>query len=87
MAALIFSLCALTALGCCVLLLRAYARTRVKLLLWSGLCFAGLTVSNLVVVIDELALPMQDLSPWRVSIGVASVAILLFGLIIFGERR
>jgi hypothetical protein len=42
MAALIYSMCALTALLCAVLLLQAYWRGGYRLLLWSGLCFAGL---------------------------------------------
>jgi hypothetical protein len=58
----------------------------VRLLFWSGLCFAGLTLNNLVVVLDELVFPMNDWSPWRVSIGIVSVSILLFGLV-FEERR
>ena len=33
-------------LGCAVLLLQAYRQSRYALLLWSGLCFVGLTVSN-----------------------------------------
>lgn len=86
MAAFIFTLCALTALGCCILLLRAWYRSKTPLLLWSGLCFAGLTLSNLVVVVDELLLPLRDWSPWRVGLGVVSVAILLYGLIL-EERR
>ena len=86
MAALIFSLCSVTAFVVCALLLRAYARSKAPLLLWSGICFAGLTISNLVVVLDELVFPMRDYSPWRVGISVAAVSILLFGLI-FEERR
>ena len=29
-----------------ILLLRGYSRTKAKLLLWSGICFAGLTVND-----------------------------------------
>jgi len=42
--AVIYSLCALTALACAILLLQAYRRGGYRLLLWSGLCFVGLTV-------------------------------------------
>ena len=41
MATLVYALCALTSLACAVLLLRGYASSRVRLLLWSGLCFCG----------------------------------------------
>lgn len=81
MAALIYLLCALTAAGCSFLLFRGYRASRARLLFWSALCFAGLTVSNLLVVVDELLLPMSEFSPWRVGIGVASIGVLLYGLI------
>jgi hypothetical protein len=81
MAAIIYSLCALTALGCAVLLLRGYRRSRYRLLLWSGLCFAGLTANNLLLVIDKVALPEIDLSIWRTAVALIAMAILLFGLI------
>jgi hypothetical protein len=82
MSAIIYSLCALTALGCAVLLLRGYRRSRYRLLLWSGLCFAGLTVNNLLLVIDKVALPPeQDLSLARTTVALISMIILLFGLI------
>ena len=81
MAAIIYSLCALTALGCALLLLRGYRRSRYKLLLWSGLCFAGLTVNNLLLVIDKVALPDIDLSVSRTLVALLSMAVLLFGLI------
>jgi hypothetical protein len=79
--ALIYSLCALTALGCTFLLLRGYRRSGHRLLFWSGLCFAGLTLNNLLLVIDKVALPGDDLSIARTGVALLSMAILLFGLI------
>jgi hypothetical protein len=81
MVAIIYTLCTLTALGCCVLLFRGYAASGTRLLFWSALCFAGLTLSNCLVVVDELLIPMSDLSPWRGAIGVLSVGVLLYGLV------
>jgi hypothetical protein len=81
MAGVIYGLCALTALLCAWLLLQAYRRSRYKLLLWSGVCFAGLTLNNVVLVIDKLVVPDQDLSIIRSSIALVSLMILLFGLI------
>jgi hypothetical protein len=81
MAALIYSLCALTALACTFLLLVAYRRKRFRLLLWSGLCFAGLTLNNLLLVVDKLVLPLIDLSVMRTSVALLSMAVLLYGLI------
>ena len=81
MVTIIYLLCALTAAGCSVLLFRGFLASNARLLLWSGICFAGLTVSNLIVVADKLFFPMSDFSPWRVGISVASIGVLLYGLI------
>lgn len=81
MSAIIYSLCAVTALGCAFLLLRGYRRSRYRLLLWSGLCFAGLTVNNLLLVIDKVALPSGDLSTPRTLVALVAMIVLLFGLI------
>jgi len=82
---LIYLLCALTALLCAVLLLRAYARSRYRLLLWSGLCFAGLTVNNTILVLDKVVLPDVDLSLARSMAALLAMAVLIYGLI-FDER-
>ena len=71
----------LTTLACAFLLLRGYARTDKKLLLWSGLCFAGLTISNSLIFVDLVLLPDINLYPWRLSAAAISMAILLYGLI------
>jgi Family of unknown function (DUF5985) len=81
MAAVVYSLCALTALVCTYLLLQAYRRGHYRLLLWSGLCFAGLTVNNLLLVIDKLVFPTVDLSALRASVALLAMAVLLYGLI------
>jgi hypothetical protein len=67
---------------CAFLLLRAYARVKKRLLLWSGLCFVGLTVSNALLFVD-LAVVGDDLSlyNWRLGAGAASMLLLLYGLI------
>ena len=81
MAALIYGMCALTALLCAWLLLQAYRRSRYKLLLWSSVCFAGLTLNNIVLIVDKLAVPYQDLSVLRSTTALASLMVLLYGLI------
>lgn len=81
MAFAIYSLCTLTALACAYLLLQAFRRSGYRLLLWSGLCFAGLTLNNVVLVIDKVILPDIDLSVWRSVVALAAMAILLYGLI------
>jgi hypothetical protein len=81
MAATIYGLCALTALLCTVLLLQAYRRSGYRLLLWSGLCFAGLTANNLLLVLDKLVFTAVDLSILRMSTALVAMAVLLYGMI------
>jgi hypothetical protein len=81
MATAIYALDALTALFCTVLLLRAYLHGRYRLLLWSGICFAGLTLNNILLVLDKVMLPNVDLSPARSAVALAAIAILLYGMI------
>lgn len=78
----IYSLCALTALACAALLLRSYARTRFRLLFWSGLCFCGLTATNVLLVLDRLVFTEVDLSTWRLVLSLLSVLVLLGALLL-----
>lgn len=81
MAAIIYLLCAGTALACAWLLLRSYRISRHRLLLWSGLCFAGMFLNNLLLVLDRLILPEEDLSTWRLGSALLALLPLLYGLI------
>jgi len=82
MAGLIYGLCALTAFLCSWLLLQAYRQSLYGLLLWGGLCFAGLTLNNILLVVDKVFVPdMVDLSTWRLISALASMLILLYGMI------
>ena len=62
MAETIYSLCTLTSLACAWLLLRSYRATRHRLLFWSTLCFAGLTLNNVLLLVDKLVLADTDLT-------------------------
>jgi len=81
MAILIYVLCFLTSLACGVLLLRGYLRTRVRLLLWSGGCFAFFALNNLLLVVDETIGPRYDLTLARSLPAVIGIALLLYGLV------
>jgi hypothetical protein len=81
MESIVYTLCTLTSLSCAYLLLRSYARTHHRLLFWSGLCFAGLTINNGIVILDKLILPEIDLTLWRLVTGLVALLLLLFGLI------
>jgi Family of unknown function (DUF5985) len=81
MAATIYGLCAATALLCTFMLLQAYYRSGYRLLLWSGLCFAGLTINNLLLVTDKLIVPDTDLTALRASVALMAMIVLLYGMI------
>lgn len=81
MAAALYIITILVTLSCAVLLLRAYARVRRGLLLWSGLCFVGLTIDSVLVLVDLTMFPSLDLFTWRLASVAASVSLLVFGMI------
>lgn len=77
-----YLLAALTSLACMVLLFRGYARTGARLLMWSALCFVGLSVNNLLLFIDFVVLPTQvDLRVWRLVAALAGLLFLLYAFI------
>ncbi len=81
MGAVVYCLGALTSLACAVLLLRGYSRGLKKLLLWSGLCFLGLALSNLLTFLDLVVFPQVDLYLLRLGSALIAMALLLYGLI------
>ena len=81
MAHLIYALCTLTSLACAAMLLASYRRTGHRLLLWSGWCFIGLTVNNVLLMADKLLFQHIDLSTPRLLAALVSLLLLLYGLI------
>lgn len=82
MGSIVYILGTLTTLLCAALLLRGYAQGRRKLLLWSGLCFAGLTVANALLFIDLVLLSGNvDLYLLRLFTAAFAMLLLLYGLI------
>ncbi len=81
MAPALYIVTCLTTLFCAILLLRAYGKVRKRLLLWSGLCFVGLTISNLLLIADLVLFPQVDLFSYRLVWSAISMALLLYGLI------
>jgi hypothetical protein len=84
-ATIVYAMCALTCLLCAVLLFRGYASSRSKLLFWSGLCFTGLLLSNIVLVLDKLVYTEIDLLPMRLWITLIALLLLLYGLVYESE--
>jgi hypothetical protein len=85
MAAAVYILGTLVSLTCAVMLLLGFFRARQRLLLWSGLCFFGLAVSNLLVFLDLVIYPDLDLYRWRLVTAALAMMLLMFGLIWEGE--
>ena len=81
MAVIIYFLCTLTCLACFGLLLRGWRASGSRLLFWSALCFAGLSLNNFLLVVDKLVFTSLDLSPLRLSAALLALLLLLFGLI------
>ena len=82
---LIFGLCAFTALVAAALLVRGYLRTRFRLLLWSGLCFAGLSANNVMLLLDKAVFTDVDLSTWRLLLALVATLLLVVGLVLEGD--
>jgi hypothetical protein len=81
MTGMVYLLCAGTCLLCAVMLLRGYARTHVRLLLWSGLCFVGLMLDNVMLYVDVVVVPDVSLIIVRKIPGLVGIVLLLFGLV------
>ncbi len=79
------SLAVLASIACMVLLLKSYGETRVRLLLWSGLCFVFLSVNNVLLFFDLVVFPDLDLRPYRLIAAVVGLAFLLYGFIMEAE--
>ena len=83
---IVYVLCALTSLLCTFLLWRSYRRSGARLLLLIGVCFAGLTLNNILLPLDLIWLRTEvNLSVVRSAVGLASVVALL--LILIWEAR
>lgn len=81
MATIVYILCAVTSITCAVLLLRGYATSGVRLLLWGGLCFVGLAINNVLLFVDLGLVPEVDLSVWRSLPTLAGLLLLIYGLV------
>lgn len=81
-AEIVYLLCMLTSFVCSALLFRGYRRSGTRLLMWSGICFAGLFVNNVLLFVDVIVLPSNiDLSVWRLLPALLGIALLCYGFI------
>lgn len=82
LADVVYVLCALTSVAAAVLLARGYRQSRTRLLLWSSLCFAGLALSNVMLLLDLTVFGSTlELLIVRQIPTVLGMALLLYGLV------
>lgn len=77
----VYGLCLATSIVCAGLLVRAYRRSRSRLLLWSAACFVLLALNNLIVVLDMFVILETDLTVYRQAAALAAVSVLLYGFV------
>lgn len=78
----VYLLCLATSVVCLILLARSYLRSRMRLLLWSSLCFVFLALNNLLLFIDVVVFPVEvDLLPLRQLSSMIGVGTLIYGFI------
>ena len=78
---IVYLLCFLTSLSCCLLLIRSYRRTKSKVILWTAACFVLLAIDNLLVVFDLILLPNVDLLVPRLLATLLAVSTLIIGFV------
>lgn len=78
----VYVLCALTSLGCAILLARGYRARPSRLLFWAAICFGGFALGNVLLVVDLAVFPESiSLLPYRNGVTLVSLGALVYGLI------
>jgi hypothetical protein len=77
----VYLLSAATSCLCAILLLRGYKQSLVRLLFWSGLCFAGLAIDNVVLYVDWALGPTVNVGIWARVTALTAMMLLMYGLI------
>jgi len=79
---LLFLLAALTCITCTVLLFRGYRSSGSRLVLWTALCFVGLSINNLLLFFDlAVFIEEVDLRVFRHLAALGGLACLLYGFV------
>ena len=81
----LYLLAVLTCLACTLLLWRSWKRTGLRLLLWSALCFVGLTASNVLLFFDLVVFIELDLRVWRLATALLGLVFLVYGFLFEAE--
>lgn len=78
---LVYILCFVTSALCAWLLVRAYRRTRTRLLLSSALSFVFLAVNNFFVVLDLVVFPDVNFLFFRYAAALIAAGIMIYAFI------
>jgi len=81
MGSLVYILCAVTSLGCGILLWRGYRKNGLRLLFWSSICFMILALSNALLFFDLILFPGVSLLIARSAVTLVALLVLMYGLI------
>lgn len=81
LAASVYFLCLVTSSTCAGLLVRAYRRSRTRLLLWTAAGFFFLALNNLSLVADMVVFPNVYLLPLRQVFALMAIAVMIYGFI------
>lgn len=81
MAEFVYVLCLVTSMLCAGLLLRSYRKSPGRLLMWSSLCFVGLALNNIFLLLDLTVVPTIDLRLVRSGSGIVALVLLVVGLV------
>ena len=77
----VYLLCGATSLLCAIMLLRGYRNSGVSLLFWSGLCFIGLTIDNVMLYVDQILIHDVTLYLARTLPGLIGLVLLIYGMV------
>ncbi len=81
-ASFVYLLCAVTSVACAVVLGRSYLRTRMRLILWSCLCFVGFAINNSLLFIDLVIFPTYvSLALYRGIAALMGLSLIIYGLV------
>lgn len=77
---IVYMLCAFTSIVCATLLFLKYRKNKTKLLFWCAVCFIGLSLNNILLVVDMVLMPTSiDLFTIRAVPAAIGLAALVTG--------
>ena len=77
----VYVLCTVASIVCAALLFSSWRASRASLLLWTMVCFVGLALNNVLLLIDEVIAPDVELATLRAVPALAGVMALVYGLV------